>query len=143
MGMQKRTLWLKILLAVVLMCRRGWLLILGVGLKLRFVEFVLGTLLAFAGAILSKSSRRKLLLWGAVGTAAGMALGIARVSFTGLTDKEPPRIPSSSACSRLIRKTLPTRSRRRYLLLLEKNGLSVAPKSQLIVLPGPGLSSIL
>ena len=102
--MSKRALWSKILVAVALILTvRGWVPFLGwyidketsltVGVVSGANYLMLGNILAFIGAILNKSSRRKLVLWGVGGIAAGTAFGIARVTFAALTDKELPVPP--------------------------------------------------
>jgi hypothetical protein len=95
MVMNMSALWSKILIAVAVMLTvGGWILILGLGLWSIGVNFVIsGNILAVVGAVLSRSSRRKLVLWGAGGTAIGTALGIARVTYTAWTDREPPVPP--------------------------------------------------
>ncbi len=111
--MDKRSLWSKIFVAVasILTVRGlvplwGWYIhreaSLPVGLSSGVTFLLLGNILALIGAILSKSSRRKLLLWGVGGAAAGMALGIARVTFSAFTDKDlpvPPIIGNAVAVS--------------------------------------------
>ena len=102
--MGKRLLWSKILVAVALIFTvRGLIPIWGwyinkeagltVGLGSGATFLILGNILAFIGAILSKSSRRRLVLWGVGGTAAGTAFGIARVTFSAFTDKDLPVPP--------------------------------------------------
>lgn len=104
MGMDKRALWSKIFVAVALILTvRGWVPLLGwyidketsltVGLISGTNFLILGNILAVIGAILSKSSRRKLVLWGVGGITAGTAFGIARVTFAASTGKELPVPP--------------------------------------------------
>jgi hypothetical protein len=89
MGMDKRALWSKILATVALMLMAvGFVLITVVGRRAGFwALMVLGFIVAAAGAILSKSSSRKLVLWGAGGTAATMAFGIVAGVISGLRGK--------------------------------------------------------
>jgi hypothetical protein len=101
--MDRRMLWSKILVAIALILMvRGWVPILdliinktsltvGHGSAASFL--LLGNILAFIGAILSKSSLRKLVLWGEGGIAAGIAFGIARVTYAAFTDRELPVPP--------------------------------------------------
>lgn len=101
--MDKRALWSKILVAVALILMvRGWVPILDLILNKTDLTvahgsaagfLLLGNIIAFVGAILSKSSRRKLVLWGEGGVAAGMAFGVAKVMFAASTDKELPVPP--------------------------------------------------
>ena len=77
-GFLKRALWSKILATVALtLIAVGWGLITAVGLRLGYGFLLLfGIVLAAAGAFLSRSSSRKLVLWGAGGTAAAMTQGL-------------------------------------------------------------------
>jgi hypothetical protein len=84
MGMDKRALWSRILVIIGLM-------LMGIGY--RYPVLILpGIMVATVGAILSKSPRRKILLWGAGIVAAGLAAGFIFGIIVGMTGKT--RIPS-------------------------------------------------
>lgn len=76
--MDKRALWSKILATVALMLMVvGFGLLTAGGRRLGYGFLLLfGIILAAASAIIGKNSSRKLVLWGAGGTAAAMAPGI-------------------------------------------------------------------
>ena len=85
-AIQQRGLWSKILGAVALpLMVVGFGLIMGGGRRLEYGGLVvLGIMLAAAGAIMSESSSRKLVLWGVGGTAAAMAPGLISGLMLGL-----------------------------------------------------------
>jgi hypothetical protein len=91
MGMDKRALWSKVFAAVALaLMAVGWVLITLVGHRLGYgTLLVFGIVLATTGAFFSESSSRKLVLWGAGGTAAAMAPGFALGIISGLEGKAP------------------------------------------------------
>ncbi len=94
--MEKRALWSKILVAVALMLMTvGFLLITAGGRRLEYGSLVLiGIILAAAGSFLSKSSSRKLVLWGAGVYAAtwipAFAVGVISALKSGEKPVEPP-----------------------------------------------------
>jgi len=89
--MDKRALWSKILAIVALLLMVvGFGLIMVVGRRLEYGALLLfGIILAAAGAIISESSSRKLVLWGAGGTAAAMTPAFVLGLISGLKGKEP------------------------------------------------------
>ena len=84
--MDKRALWSKIIGIVALMLMVvGFGLIMGGGRRLEHGGLlVFGIILAAVGAIISESSSRKLVLWGAGGTAASMIPGLISGLINGL-----------------------------------------------------------
>jgi ABC-type iron transport system FetAB permease component len=94
-GMDKRALWSRILGIVALMLIVvGFVLISSVGRRLEFGFLVLlGIILAAAGAFLSRSSGRKLVLWGAGVYVATWVPPIAGVVMSALKGGEPPAEP--------------------------------------------------
>ena len=88
-GILKRALWSKILVVVALMLMAvGFVLITAGGRTAGLWALtVFGIIAAVAGAILSKSSSRKIILWGAGGTVAAMAPGAILGLISGLRGK--------------------------------------------------------
>jgi hypothetical protein len=95
MGMDKRALWSRILgIVALILIVVGLVLISSVGRRLEFGFLVLlGIILAAAGAFLSRSSGRKLVLWGAGVYVATWVPPIAGVVVSALKGGEPPAEP--------------------------------------------------
>jgi hypothetical protein len=95
MGMAKRALWSRILgIIALILIVVGYSLISGGGRRLEYGSLMLlGIILAATGAFLSRSSGRKLVLWGAGVYAATWIPALAGGVISALKGGEPPVVP--------------------------------------------------